>query len=123
MPDSVTIHRMPSWLRILALTTALLGMPLQGVAAALSPLLCDSEAQAHTVHANGGHHLGSHQDGGQDNDNAGGGSGFHPCSNTVSATLSATLLAATPDFPVGAFAPDTSYDPYIPEQPQRPPLV
>ena len=45
---------MPSlWLKKLVLAAALAVMPLQGVAAALSALLCHGEAQTHAAHAGG----------------------------------------------------------------------
>lgn len=114
---------MSLWLKTLVLAAALLVVPLQGIAATLSVLLCDGEAQMHAMHANGGHDRGTHQDINQDEGSTSGSSAYHPCHNSVSAPLVVTLLAAAPDFPVRAFVPDTLYDLFVPEQPQRPPLA
>lgn len=109
---------MYSRLRRLVLTAALLIMPLQGVAATLSPLLCDMQA-----YANGHQDFGAHHNSGQDDGGASGSSGYHPCQYTVLALLVVAPLPTAPDFPVRAFAPDVLYDPFVPQQPQRPPLV
>jgi hypothetical protein len=114
-----------SRLKTLVLAAALLVMPLQGIAASLSDLLCDGEAQMHAMHASSGPDRGTHQDSNHNQD-AGGTSGnsvYHPCHNTVSAPLVVTFLAAVPAFPVRAFVPDTLYGLFVPEQPQRPPLA
>ena len=110
-------------LKNLVLAAALLVMPLQGVAATLSVLLCHGDAQIHATHVNGGHDRGTYQHSDQDEDSATGNSAFHPCHNTVSAPLVVTLLAAAPDFPVRAFMPYPLHDLFVPEQPQRPPLA
>ena len=114
---------MSLWLKILVLAVALLVIPLQGVAATLSVLFCHGDAQIHATHANGGHDPGTYQHSNQDEGYTTGNSAFHPCHNTVSAPLVVTLLAAAPDFPVRAFAPDSLHDLFVPEQPQRPPLA
>jgi hypothetical protein len=114
---------MSLWLKKLVLAAALLVMPLQSIAATLSVLLCNGEAQMDAMHANGGPDRGTHQDSNQDEGSTSGNPAYHPCHNTVSAPLVVTLLAAAPDFPVRAFAPDTLYDLFVPEQPQRPPLA
>ena len=119
---SVTIIRMSLWLKRLVLAGALVVMPLQGIAASLSVLLCNGEAQMHAMHANGGHDRGTHQNSSQDDGSTSSNFAYHPCHNTVSGPLVVTLLAAAPDFPVRAFVPDTLYDLFVPEQPQRPPL-
>jgi hypothetical protein len=107
----------------LVLAAALLVMPLQGIAETLSALLCNGDALVHATHANGGHDRGTYQHGSQDEGSTTGHPAFHPCHNTVSAPLVVTLLTATRDFPVRAFAPDTLYGLFVPEQPQRPPLA
>ena len=114
---------MSLWLKELVLAAALLVMPLQGIAATLSLLLCHSEAQKLAMHANGGHDRGTYQDSNQDEGGTSGHSSSHPCQNTVFAPLVVRLRAAAPDFPVRAFAPDTLYDLFVPELPQRPPLA
>ena len=122
-PVSVTIICMSLWLKTLVLAAALLVMPLQGIAASLSVLLCNGEAQMHAMHANGGHDRGTHQDGNQDEGSTNSDSAYHPCHNTASAPLVATLLATAPDFPVRELAPDSLLALFVPEQPQRPPLA
>ena len=122
-PVSVTIICMSPWLKTLVLAAALLVMPLQGIAASLSDLLCDGEAQLHAMHASSGPDRGMHQDSNQDAGGTSGNSTYHPCHNTVSAPLVVTFLTAAPDFPVRAFVPDTLYGLFVPEQPQRPPLA
>ena len=114
---------MSLWLKNLVLAAALLVMPLQGVAATLSVLLCHGDARIPATHATGGHDRSAYQDSNQDEGNPTDNSAFHPCHNTVSAPLVVTLLAAAPDFPVRAFAPDALYDLFVPELPQRPPLA
>lgn len=114
---------MSLWLKKLVLAAALLVMPLQGIAASLSDLLCDGEAQMHAMHANGGHDRGAHQDSTQNEGSTSGNSAHHPCHNTVSAPLVVTLLPDAPDFPILAFAPDPLHDLFVPDRPQRPPLA
>jgi len=114
---------MSLWLKRLVLAGALVVMPLQGIASTLSVVLCEGETERHAVHANGGYDRGTQQDGNQDEDSTNSNSAYHPCHNTASAPLVVTLLAAAPDFPVRAFAPDTLYDLFVPELPQRPPLA
>ena len=120
---------MPSlWVKKLVLAAALAVMPLQGVAAALSVLLCHGEAQTHTAHAGGGHDHDSHQDGHHDkqqgDDGVAGNSVYHLCCHyTVSAPAAVTLPVSLPDFPVRAFVPDPLHDLFVPDRPQRPPLA
>lgn len=122
-PVSVTIICMSPWLKTLVLAAALLVMPTQGIAATLSVLLCDGDAQMHAMHANGSQDRGTLQESNQDEGGTSGNSAYHPCHNTVAAPRVVTLPAAAPDFPVRAFVPDTLYDLFVPEQPQRPPLA
>jgi hypothetical protein len=114
---------MSQWLKRLVLAAVLLVLPLQGVTATLSVVHCDGDAQSHAIHTNGGHDRDTYQHGSQDEGSTTGHSAFHPCHNTVSAPLVVSLLTAAPDFPVRAFAPDTLYGLFVPEQPQRPPLA
>ncbi|MGH8694245.1 MAG: hypothetical protein ACREVM_08460, partial [Burkholderiales bacterium] len=87
-------------LKKLVLAAALLVMPLQGVAATLSVLLCHGDAQIHATHANGGHDRGTYEHSNQDESSTTGNSASHPCHNTVYAPLVVTLLTAAPDFPL-----------------------
>jgi len=114
---------MTPWRRKLVLVLALAVMPLQGVAATLSVLLCHGDAQAQAMHTQNPEHS-MHHDGHPDEGGATGHSGHHPCCNvTASAPPVMTLSAVPPDFSVGTFAPDPLYDLFVPEQPQRPPLA
>lgn len=118
---------MTPWRKKLVLVLALAVMPLQGVAATLSVLLCQGDAQAHAVHAQDTHddpEHGMHHDGHPDEGGATSPSAHHPCCNaTASAPPVMTPRVAAPRFPVGALAPDLLHDLFVPEQPQRPPLA
>lgn len=112
----------------LVLALALAVMPLQGVAATLSVLLCHGEAQVPAAHAGDSHDHAAHADGQHDghpaDGSAAGGSVFHLCCHfTVSAPAAVTLAVALPDFPALAFAPTPLHDLFIPDRPQRPPLA
>ncbi len=115
---------MTTWCKSLVLVLALAVMPLQGVAATLSVLLCHGEAQVHAMHDQGNHdHVASH-DNHQDESNSTGNSAHHPCCNvTASVPLIVTLLATQPDFPVLSHTPDPLHDLFVPDRPQRPPLA
>lgn len=119
----VKMARMSARLKEFLLAAVLLVMPLQGAAATLAGLLCDPGAQMHTPHANGGDDRGTGHNGDQDQGNTGGNSAWHPFHGTVFGAAIVTVLPAAPDFPPRALAPDTSYDRFVPEQPQRPPLA
>jgi hypothetical protein len=111
-------------LKKLVLAVALLVVPLQGVAATLSPLFCHDEGQEHAMHSIGGLDRGVHQGSLQGEGGTGGSSAHHPCCNhTVSGLPAATMSAVLPDFPVGKFSPDPIHDLFVPERPQRPPLA
>lgn len=115
---------MTSWCRKLALVLALTVMPLHGIAATLSVLLCHGEAQAHAMHDDGSHDHGAFHDNHHDEGGTTGNSAHHACCNvTASASSVLTLPAAQPDFPVRAFAPDPLQDLFVPDRPQRPPLA
>ena len=114
-----------SWLNKLVLAAALAVMPLQGVAATLSVLLCHVDTQAH---AGDGHDHSSqpadHHDQHPADDDAGSGAPYHLCCNfTVATPEAVTLVVALPDFPVLAFTPDPLHDLFVPDRPQRPPLA
>lgn len=122
---------MTAWRRKLVLVLALAVMPLQGVAATLTVLWCHGDAQAHALHTQNNpihtqdapeHNM--HHDAHPDEGGAAGQSAHHLCCNiTASAPPLVTPSAAPSEFPVRAFAPDFLHDPFIPEQPQRPPLA
>jgi len=121
---SARISRMSRLSRKLVLGTALLVMPLQGIAATLPVLLCHGEVQTHVMHADtSGHHAAygynRPNDGG-----TGGNPAYYPCChNIVYATPCAASLAVTLESPVRAFAPDDVHDLFCPDRPDRPPLA
>jgi hypothetical protein len=119
---------MTSWSRKLVLALALAVMPLQGIAATLSVLLCHGEAQAHSSHAGDGHdhstQAGSHHDQHPADDGAGSSAPYHLCCHfTVTAPADVTLAPTLSDFAVLAFTPDLLHDLFVPDRPQRPPLA
>jgi len=115
---------MSRWLKKLVLAAALLVMPLQGIAATLSVLLCHGDAQAHATHENGVEGHGMQYDGQSDPNVPPGNNAFHLCCHyTVSAPAATTLPVSLPDFPVRAFVPDSLHDLFLPDRPQRPPLA
>lgn len=126
------------WIRNLVLTAALAAMPFQGIAAALTVVLCHGDAQAHTLHEtqapahgephdHGGHGVGSsHEHGSQqpDDDGSSAGALVHLCCNlSASAPPPIAVTATLPVFSVRAFVPDSPHPLFVPEQPQRPPLA
>ena len=116
---------MSRWSRTLVLVLAFAVMPLQGIAASLSVLLCHGDTQAHVVHEPDGHDHNAQHDGhhGTQQDD-GGATAYHLCCNvTVSVPSTVAVLPALPDFPVRALVPDPFRDLFIPDLPQRPPLA
>lgn len=116
------------WLNRLLLAVALVAMPLQGMATALSVLLCHGEKQMHIVHEQGNdsgasdhdHHAGNQQDDGGASSN----SAYHPCCHyTAAAPAPLTPQAMSIDFPIRTYSLDTLHDLFIPDRPQRPPLA
>ena len=115
---------MTAWCKKLVLLVALAVMPLQGVAATLSVLLCHGDAQAHATHDRSNHDHGVSQDGPQDEGGTTGNSVHHLCCNVTASAPSILMLPVTqPDFPVRAYTPDPLHDLFIPDRPQRPPLA
>ena len=115
---------MTAWRTKLVLVLALAVFPLQGMAATLSVLWCHGDAQAHAMHAQDNQEHGLHHDAHPDEGGATGHSAHHLCCNvTASAPPIVTPLAITLDFPVCTFVPDSLHDPFVPDQPQRPPLA
>jgi hypothetical protein len=113
----------------LVLAAALTVLPLQGVAATLSVLLCHGDAQMHTAHGHGNdagasdhdQHAGDQHEGGNAPANS---TNYHPCCHyTASAPADLTPQALSADFPVLTPARDTLHDLFVPERPQRPPLA
>ena len=125
---------MSNWSKKLVLVLAFAVMPLQGLAATLTILLCHGDAQTHGMHVGGnGHEHGAGEArhdhphpaaAGNHDDESTGNSAYHLCCNlTASAPPAATVPAALPDFPAQAFTPAPLHDLFIPDRPQRPPLA
>lgn len=106
------------------LLLAIAVMPLQGIAATLSVLICHGEAEAHAVHAQEGHDHGAHDQGHHDDSAASGDLTYHLCCHhTLSGVPVLALPPALPEFPLFAMAPQPLYDLFFPDRPQRPPLA
>ena len=119
---------MKLWLRKSVLLLAFAGLPLQGVAATLSNLLCPGDANAPAMHIDESDVHGAHNDGPRDGQQNNEGSTTnavpHLCGHvTVVACSSMALMFALPDSPVQVFLPDPLHDLFCPDQPQRPPLA
>lgn len=111
------------WLKRWILAAALAAMPLQGVAAVMSSLVCHGGAQAHVTHQDSDDHV-THHDGHSDAGSTTGDDTAHPCCHfTAFAPSAVTLPAAQPEFPIRAFVPDSPHDLFVPDRPQRPPLA
>jgi hypothetical protein len=129
MADLGTLRHMFAWSRKLALVLALAAMPLQGVTAVLTVLLCHGDARAHAMHVPDGHNHGDaghdgHHGAAQDEGSAALNAAYHLCCNmTVSVPPSVIVPAVVPNFPVRASAPHLLHDLFIPDRPQRPPLA
>lgn len=95
-------------------------MPLHGAAADLSLLLCSGDRQERV---DGGQSLGLHQNHHEDEGSTAGSSVFHPCHNMGAAAPVVTMPGPVPDVSVRPFSPDNLYSLFVPEQPQRPPLI
>jgi hypothetical protein len=116
-----------SHIRRFVLAAALVVMPMQGVAATLSVLLCHGDAQLHAVHDQDAHDHGSRQDGhhgSHQDDGSTTSPQFHLCCHlSVTAPAILTVPSVLPDSSVRALAPDSLHDLFFPDQPQRPPLA
>lgn len=114
--------------RKIVLALAFTVMPMQGLAATLSILLCHGDAQLHALHDQDAHDHGAGHDGHASSQHDDGAlqdaATLHFCchlSVTVSAVV--TVPSLSPDFPLRSFAPDALHDLHFPDQPQRPPLA
>lgn len=103
---------------------ALLVIPLQGVAAAVSALQCQPQGGERTAVVQGQETPASVQDQSQPVDDNGTitHTGHFSC-HQVSGLLSVMPYEALSDFPTWASSPATLHDPFFPEQPKRPPLA
>jgi hypothetical protein len=108
------------------LLLALVMLPVQGLAAGLSGLVCDADSDeptTHVAHANHGHDHGAQRD---SHPNDGGANIQHEhfsCHHLVSILPAVTLPATLPDFPVWASLSHGLPDLFVPDRPQRPPLA
>jgi hypothetical protein len=119
------------WIKKAVLAAAIAVMPLQGIAAVLTVLMCHGDSQIHATHKGDGHeHVDSAPDPQHDHGATAGSDGsssdasFHLCCNLAASVPSAHGIdARLPDFPVRAIVPDSLHELFVPEQPQRPPLA
>ncbi len=118
---------MTDWCRKFVLLLALTVVPLQGMAATLSIVFCHDDAQAHVMQSQGNHDHDTsipsqheHDDSGSTGDGA-----KHLCCHHVvsGAPLTTPQRAAVSDLPALPSAPQPLHDLFVPERPQRPPLV
>lgn len=109
------------------LLLALVMLPVQGLAAALSGLVCDADSKeqtAHVAHASDSHDHGAQRDS-QPNDDDGANIQYEhfSCHHLVSILPAVTLPATLPEFPVWASLSHSLPDLFVPDRPQRPPLA
>lgn len=103
---------------------ALLVIPLQGLAAAVSALQCQAKSGEHAAVVQAQESPANVQDHSQPVDDIGTNTHTsHFCCHQVSVLPLVMPSGTLPDFPVWASAPAPLYDPFFPEQPKRPPLV
>lgn len=115
---------MASLVNKFVLLFALLVIPLQGLAAAVSALQCPAKNGERTAVLQAQESPASVQDHSQPVDDSS--TNTHPshfCCHQVSVLPLVMQSGALPGFPVWASAPALPYDPFFPEQPKRPPLV
>jgi ABC-type Zn2+ transport system substrate-binding protein/surface adhesin len=122
---------LPHWIKKIVLAAVIAVMPLQGIAAVLTVLMCHGDSQVHATHAAGGHHdadsdSNHHHDHGAaaGSDESSSDASFHLCCNLATSVPPARNVdARLPDFLVRAIIPAPLHDLFVPELPQRPPLV
>jgi hypothetical protein len=102
-------------------------LPVQGFAAGLSGLVCDTDSDeptAHVTHANHGHDHGAQRDSHPNDDDGANVQHEHfSCHHLVSILPALTLPASLPDFSVWASLSHGLPDLFVPDRPQRPPLA
>ena len=115
---------MASFINKFLLLFALVVMPLQGLASAVSALQCPAKSGERSAVFEVQGSPASVQDYGQPVDDIGTNTHTgHFCCHQVSVLPLVMQSGAVPGFPVWAAAPALLYDPFFPEQPKRPPLV
>ena len=118
---------MSEFSRKIALLLLLLLMPIQGIAASVSHLLCASSSAAEPMDMGSGHHhddsvaAQEHDHEGSSNDGNNNHAGHLSCHQVSSGIPSITVLAFVSDLPVYHPSSFTSPNLFFPEQPQRPP--
>jgi hypothetical protein len=117
---------MQSWSGRFAVLTLLLVLPLQGVAATLSHLLCSSSPAVEHM-SSGQHHDGGNDDGiareHESSDTGPGHAGHLSCHQVSSAPPTLSVMVFAGDLPVYEPAIFSAPSLFVPEQPQRPPLA
>jgi len=119
---------MPTCAKRFVLLLLLLTLPTQGIAAALSGLVCDSAGEkqlAHIAHADNSHHADAQSDGSYAHDDDGIDVHYDnfSCNHLVFVLPAVMVPATVPDFPLWASSAHTLADLFVPERPQRPPLA
>ena len=122
---------MSAWIRKVVVAAVIAMMPLQGIAAVLTVLLCHGDSQAHAVHQGEGHdHPDSAVDHQHDHGATAGHEGsagepsFHLCCNLVASVPPARSVDThLPEFLARPIVPAPLHDLFVPELPQRPPLA
>lgn len=126
-PSDKLRPRMPAWSRKLVLLIALALIPVQGIAATISPLLCRNDAAGHgapPVNAVDGHDHGARYDARQSDGGTASAQVDHPCCHPASCWLpSVTPSAGTPPFPAWIAVLDLPQSLHFPELYGRPPLA
>lgn len=110
----------------LVLLLALALLPTQGIAMALSGLVCNvggEQQLAHVAHSNDGHDTGPHSGTGHDDDAADVHYENFSCNHLVFVLPAVTLPATVPDITLWVSSVHTLSDLFVPERPQRPPLA
>ncbi|MDH3286633.1 MAG: hypothetical protein OEP48_02740 [Betaproteobacteria bacterium] len=108
------------------LLLALVMLPVQSIAAALSGIVCDAgsdEPTAHVAHANDGHDHGAQRDSHPDDDGANVQHEHSSCHYWVFILPAVTLPAGLLDSLVWASPSHGLPDLFVPDRPQRPPLA
>lgn len=108
------------------LLLALVMLPVQGIAAALSSIVCDAgsnEPTAHVAHAKDGHDHGAQREGLPDDSDANIQHEHFSCHHLVFMLPAVTPPTTVSDFPVWASLSHSLPDLFVPDRPQRPPLA
>lgn len=108
------------------LLLALVMLPVQAMATALSGLVCNSDGRenmTHVAHANDGHGHSAQRDSHSDDDGTNVHSEYFSCHHLVFILPALTRPVTVSDFPLWAWSAHTLPDLFVPDRPQRPPLA